>query len=716
MATADEGGERTGRAAGRRWRRLALAGVAVPAAVAGALAGVLAGALALGVLSTDRDALLAPVEMSRTVTDREGVLLRAFQTGDDRWRLPLSADAVDPLYLRMLLAYEDRRFHDHAGVDPRAVLRALLQAVAQGRIVSGASTLTMQTARLLMEEPTRSPAMKWRQTVAALALERHLDKRGILEFYLARAPFGGNIEGVRAASLAWFGKEPARLTPAQAALLVALPQAPEARRPDRHPEAARAARDRVLAAMEAQGVIDAGTAAAARREAVPTRRRPAPMLAPHATRQALARSGAGEVRLTLDARLQARLEAMVAERAARLGRNVSVALLVADHGSGEILAHVGSAGLLDEARRGHVDMTGAIRSPGSTLKPLIYGLAFEEGIAHPDSLIEDRPTTLAGYSPTNFDLAFQGTVRVRQALTASLNVPAVALLDAVGVSRFVARLRRAGAEPKFPPGETPGLAAALGGFGLSLRDLVQLYAGLARGGHPVVLRDTAADVPAARPDGGGRGAILAPEAAWRIGEILSEVPPPDTANGEGIAYKTGTSYGYRDAWAIGYDGRHAVGVWVGRADGTPVPGITGYQSAAPVLFDAFQRIGAKRAPLLPPPRALQATRDAVPAALRHARTATRHDGPRERAGPEIFFPPDGATVDLGLSDGGLAAEPLVIKARRGRGPYQWLANGAPVASGPFATALTWMPDGPGASVISVIDADGNAARITLTIR
>ncbi|WP_428696670.1 penicillin-binding protein 1C [Stappia sp.] len=697
----------------RHWRWLVAAVLAIPM--------LAAGMLAYGVWSLDREALLAPVEMSRTVVDRDGVLLRAFQTGDDRWRLPLDPDAVDPLYLRMLLAYEDRRFHEHSGVDPRAVLRAGAQALSRGRIVSGASTLTMQAARLVMEEPTRSLAMKWRQVVTALALERVLDKRGILSLYLARAPFGGNIEGVRAASLAWFGKEPARLTPAQAALLVALPQSPEARRPDRDPIAARAARDRVLAVMEAQGVLDRETVAAARREPVPTRRRPAPMLAPHATRQALAQTKAGEVRLTLDAGLQARLEAMVAERAARLGRNVSVALLVADHGSGEILAHVGSAGLLDEARRGHVDMTGAVRSPGSTLKPLIYGLAFEEGIAHPDSLIEDRPTTLSGYSPTNFDLAFQGTVRVRQALTASLNVPAVALLDAVGVSRFVARLRRAGTDPKFPEGEAPGLAAALGGFGLTLRDLVQLYAGLARGGRPVVLRETfetgAGNGPG--PDASASaGAVLSAGAAWRIGEILSEVPPPDTANGEGIAYKTGTSYGYRDAWAIGYDGRHVVGVWVGRADGTPVPGITGYQSAAPILFDAFQRVGAKRTPLPRSPRGLEAGEDRVPAALHYARTATRHDGLRASPGPEIFYPPDGATVDLGLSggQGQAAAMPLVIKARRGRGPFLWLANGAPVASGPFATALTWVPDGPGASVISVIDADGNAARITLTIR
>lgn len=673
----------------------------------------LAAALAIQVVALDREDLPGAVEMSRSVSDRNGRLLRAFQTADDRWRLPVSPEDVDPLYLSLLLAYEDRRFNDHHGVDPLAILRAAAQSLANGRIVSGASTLTMQTARLLTETTTRTPVSKWRQIVLALALERHLDKRQILSLYLARAPFGGNIEGVRAASHAWFGKEPARLTPAQAALLVALPQSPEARRPDRFPNAARVARDRVLTAAQVAGLLSQEDVAAAMREIIPGTRRPVPMLAPHATWQALARSEAADQRLTIDADVQARLEALVAERAGRLGSHVSAAVIVVDHASGEILARVGSAGLLSQARRGYVDMTGAIRSPGSTLKPLIYGLAFEQGVAHPDSLIEDRPTTVAGYSPTNFDLSFQGTVRVREALTASLNVPAVALLDAVGVARFVSRLKRAGTSPRFPDGETPGLAAALGGFGISLRDLVTLYAGIARGGAAIPLRESLAE---------GSGEALSPEgrrflsetAAWRISDILSDVPPPDTANGAGIAYKTGTSYGYRDAWAIGFDGRHTIGVWVGRADGTPVPGLTGYKSAAPLLFDAFQRVAARRTPLPRPPRDFDPVADAVPAPMRYARTVGRPDGLHARRGPEIFFPPDGATVDLGLGEGRDAA--LVVKLRRGRAPFLWLANGAPVASGPFATSLVWQPDGPGASTISVIDADGNSARVTLDLR
>ncbi len=687
---------------------------------------MLVGGVALAVLLVAQVAsvppvrTMAPVAVSKAVLARDGALLRAFQTPDDRWRLPVSLDDVDPLYIRMLLAYEDRRFHAHAGVDPRAVLRAGAQSLAAGRIVSGASTLTMQTARLTMERSTRGLASKWRQIVLALALERDLTKDEILGLYLLRAPFGGNIEGVRAATLAWFGKEPSRLTPAEAALLVALPQAPELRRPDRFPEAAREARARVLAVMEARAVLSADQVAAASREPVPTLRREVPRLAAHAARDAISARDAGpEVRLTIDADLQARMEQLAKARARRLGPHVSVAVIVADHRSGEVLAHVGSPDLLDEPRRGHVDMTRAIRSPGSTLKPLIYGLAFEQGIAHPDSLIDDRPATLGGYSPTNFDLSFQGTVRVRDALQASLNVPAVALLDAVGVSRFVARLRRAGANPRFSGDVAPGLAVALGGFGLTLSDLVSLYAGFANAGAPVALRIAqGAGVPPVVGAADTRR-VLSRTAAWRIGEILSEVPPPASARGEGVAYKTGTSYGYRDAWAVGYDGRHVVGVWTGRADGTPVPGMTGFDTAAPVLFEAFQRIAAKRIRLAPPPLAELAGRDPVPAPLRHARTRARRGAENgASAAPEIFYPPDGAVIELGLGDAAMtrAAMPLVVKARRGRGPFVWLANGAPVASGAHARSLTLTPDGPGTSTISVIDADGRSARVTVHLR
>ncbi len=456
------------------------------------------------------------LETSALVLDRNGRLLRAFTVEDGRWRLPISREQVDPLYLQMLLGYEDRRFNRHAGVDPRALLRAVWQALRHGRIVSGGSTLSMQVVRLRLGLETGSLRDKWRQLRGALALERVATKDQVLDAYLSLAPFGGNLEGVRAASLAWLGREPQRLTPAQAALLVALPQAPEQRRPDHHPEAARQGRDRVLARAEALGLIDPDTAAAARREPIPTQRRPFPMLAPHLARRALASaSAAGVHQLTLEAALQARLQRLAAEHAVQLPDAVSIAILAADHGTGEVLASVGSAGLLEHERDGFVDMTRALRSPGSTLKPLIYGLAFELGLAHPESLIEDRSRAFGRYVPENFDRGFQGTVTVRSALQQSLNVPAVTLLEQVGPARLLARLRRAGTAPQLP--ETAvgaGLAVGLGGLGISLTDLVSVYAAIARGGDPVRLRDglNRPAVPAVQT---GQVVHVAPEEAAR---------------------------------------------------------------------------------------------------------------------------------------------------------------------------------------------------------
>ncbi|WP_343035992.1 penicillin-binding protein 1C [Hongsoonwoonella zoysiae] len=653
------------------------------------------------------------IAVSRHVLDRNGKLLRAFQTNDDKWRLPVALEDVDPRYLAMLKAYEDRRFDTHSGVDPRALARAAVQAAGSGGIVSGGSTLTMQVARLLKEKPTRTLAAKLGQIVDALALERALTKDEVLSLYLLRAPFGGNLEGVRAASLAWFGKEPARLTAAEAALLVALPQSPEARRPDRHRKAARQARDRVLDRMVTAGVVTAEEAAAARRESVPTRRRDVPLLAAHAARDAILREPeASVVRLTIDAGLQETQENLARRRAAALAPNASVAILVADHTSGEILARVGSAGLLEESRRGHVDMTKAVRSPGSTLKPLIYGLAFEEGIAHPESYVEDRPSSVNGYSPTNFDRTFQGTVTVREALQLSLNVPAVKLMEAVGAPAIMSRLRLAGVSASLAGEEAPGLAVALGGVGVSLRDLAGLYAALANGGRSVKLIEHGRAAP--EPFSGLR--VLEEAAAWYVGDILSGTPLPRNAPAGGIAYKTGTSYGHRDAWAVGFDGRHVVAVWAGRADGTPIPGISGYETAAPILSEAFQRLGPERHPLREKPEGvLTAHAQSLPPPLKYARVGKRKSALERGSGPEIAFPPDGALLDLGMKDRESAA-PLVVKLRRGTPPFALYANGRPVARGSREKSFSWMPDGPGLSTIAVVDRHGRSARVSVDLR
>ncbi|NEV61949.1 penicillin-binding protein 1C [Thiorhodococcus minor] len=658
--------------------------------------------------------------ISPVVLDRNGELLRPFTVSGGLWRLPVALDEVDPDYLRLLQHIEDRRFQAHPGVDPLALVRAAWQWVRHGRIVSGGSTLTMQVARLLERRSTRSLGGKLRQIRVALALERRWSKQDILGAYLTLAPYGGNLEGIRAASLAWLGREPARLSAAEAALLVALPQAPEARRPDRDAGRARRARDRILRRAHAAGLIDDLALSGALAEAVPSRRRAFPMLAAHLTRRQHAEHPqAATLRLTIDAGLQLRLEALVAEHVARLGPKLSAALLVVRHADGEVLVSIGSADPLDQGRQGFVDMTQAQRSPGSTLKPLIYGLAFEDGIAHPESLIEDRPTGFGGYAPANFDQEHQGTVTVRRALQRSLNVPAVKLLEAVGPNRLLARLRRAGAEPRLPQGAAPGLAIGLGGVGMTLTDLVRVYAAIARRGRATGLRELrsvdalAALAPSAvRPAG---GQVLDARAAWALGDILAEVPTPSYARARGIAFKTGTSYGYRDAWAMGFDGRHTVGVWLGRPDGASVSGLVGIEAAAPLLLEAFARLGTVAPLRSAPPGVLLADRnEELPAHLRYAGQAPGRVSSQPGAeGPEIAYPPPGARVDLGLASG--RVRDLVVKARGGVPPYTWLANGVPFGRTPFGRSARWRPDGPGYVVLSVIDGRGAAAQATAVV-
>ena len=652
---------------------------------------------------------LGPFDMSRVpdgstvVLDRDGRLLRAFTTADGRWRLPARTRDVDPRYLAMLEAYEDKRFRRHHGVDPAALGRAAWQAVRHGRVVSGGSTLTMQVARLLEPREERSLAAQFPQVVRAVQLERRFRKDEILDLYLALAPYGGNLEGVRAASIAYFGKEPKRLSAAEAGLLVALPQSPELRRPDRFPEAARAGRERVLARVAPALALQPAEREMARAEAVPTARRPVPMLAAHAAEAAVrAEPSSRSIRLTIDGRLQASLEALLRERVPALGPKLTGAALVIDNATGEVRAHVGGVDYLATERAGSVDMVQAIRSPGSALKPFIYAMAFEAGIAHPETVLDDRPSRFGLYAPENFDLAYQGTVTARRALQLSLNVPAVELLNEVGPSRLIARLRSAGADVVLPKeGGAPGLAIALGGLGIRLADLARLYAGLARGGDvPSLVWRSGAPVAESR-------GIAEPVASWYVWDVLHGAPPPANAPPGRIAYKTGTSYGYRDAWAVGFDRRVTVAVWVGRADGAAVPGLVGRSIAAPLLFDAFARLGGEPEPLPAPRNALFASSATLPPPLRHL----RRDVPKTIAATanaplKIAFPPDGSRVDLGLALGQAQASPLAMKAQGGVPPLTWMVNGRPVGEAEARRQSFWTPDGAGFARVSVIDANG----------
>jgi penicillin-binding protein 1C len=659
---------------------------------------------------------------STSVADRDGRLLRPYATNEGRWRLPARADGVDPRFLELLIASEDKRFRAHSGVDPLALLRAAGQMLSHGRIVSGASTLTMQVARLLEPRGERSLAAKLRQMVRAVEIERQLTKDEILGLYLNLAPYGGNLEGIRAASLAWFGKEPRRLTLAESALLVALPQAPEARRPDRLPVAARRARDRVLERAALAGVFDAAEIARAKAEPVPTARTPMPMLAPHAADDAVAAQAPGMsssslVRLTIDARWQASLEELARERARTLGPNISVAILAVDHGSGEVLARVGSADYFDAERAGQVDMTAALRSPGSTLKPFIYGLGFEDGIIHPETLIDDRPVRYGSYAPENFDLTFQGTVPVRKALQISLNVPAVAVLDRVGAGRFTARLRQAGGALVLPAGEVPGLAMGLGGVGVRLSDLVMLYAGLARLGTTTPLVERFVEAPAADATLSRR--LMEPAAAWYVGDILRGTPPPENAPGGRIAFKTGTSYGYRDAWSVGFDGKRTIGVWVGRPDGAPVPGLVGRTAAAPILFDAFARSGRLPAPLPAAPRgAVFASNAKLSPPLQRFRPAgflSDIAGGNAEPPPRILFPPDGARLELTAGADG-DTDPLALKITGGASPLTVLVNGIPLGGATTTRTIFFRPDGPGFARLTVMDARGQVDSVTVRMQ
>lgn len=651
------------------------------------------------------------LEYSTLVLDREGRLLRPYATSEGRWRMQAGLEDVDPRFLRMLIAYEDRRFHSHHGVDPLALVRAAYLWIAHGRIVSGGSTLTMQVARLLEPRSERTLVAKLRQMVRAIALERALSKDEILALYLGLAPYGGNLEGIRAASFAYFGKEPRRLTLPESALLVALPQSPEARRPDRSPAAARVARDRVLDRIASGADIPADEIVLAKADAVPAERKAMPVLAPHAADQVVAAAPeAKRHRLTIDANLQRSLEQLARERASMLGPDMSVAIVAVDHASGEVLARVASADYFDERRAGQVDLTRALRSPGSTLKPFIYGLGFEDGLVHPETLIDDRPIRFGNYAPENFDLTFQGTLTVRKALQFSLNVPAVALLDRVGASRLTARLAQAGGTLTLPKGEVPGLAMGLGGVGVTLSDLTMLYAGLARLGTSLPLVERADEAVLARPP----RRLLDPVAAWYVGNVLLGTPPPDNAARNRIAYKTGTSYGYRDAWALGFDGARTIGVWVGRPDGAPVPGLIGRAAAAPILFDAFARGGLTIAALPPAPRgAVFAANGKLPGPLQRYRPGGLVG---EGAEPplRILFPPNGSRLELAAVGG--KAEPMALKISGGVEPLTVLVNGLPLGEPAGRRVVFLDPGGPGFVRLTVMDARGAVDSVVVRVQ
>ena len=667
-----------------------------------ALMGVGAGLAALMVCVVVL-ALTAPLgklqRSSPVVLDRHGVWLRALPVEDGRWRLRADLDRTDPVFVRRLIALEDAHFWLHPGVDPIALARAAASDIKAGRVRSGGSTLTMQLARRLEPRPRTLPS-KTIEAARAVGLEARLGKRGVLAAYLTLAPYGGSLEGVRAASLAYFGHEPSTLTDAEQALLIAIPQAPELRRPDRHPQAARRARAVVLHRLAKKGLISAKAAREAAAEPIP-RRAVFPERAWAAAGE-LARAASSSqptVVSTIDAPLQARLEALAAQTGVGQGEQSSAAIVVVQTSTRAVRAIVSSAGR--DRPGGWVDATRALRSPGSSLKPFIYAFAFEQGLAAPQTKLADAPVAYAGYEPENFDRTFHGEVTAAQALQNSLNVPAVAMLAKVGPEAFQARLESTGARLVRPKAtiNDPGLALALGGEGVTLRDLAMLYAALGDSclARPLVWKE--AEAHSARTAG---LRLVSAEAADQVLTILRESPPPPgrappalSTGAPKLAFKTGTSYGFRDAVAAGVGDGWTVLVWTGRPDGGVRPGMTGREAALPLLFQVFDVLEANA------PQAQTLQPQTAPPAL------TQLD---RRGGPQMLFPPDGAAV---MVDGyGPKSRGLALAARGDK--LRWYVDGQPLAEADGQ--VVWRPDYPGFYRVAAVDDRGRQATARVRIK
>lgn len=521
-------------------------------------------------------------DLARVVLAEDGTPLWRFADAEGVWRYPVTLDQVSPYYLEALLTYEDRWFYRHPGVNPLALGRAAWQNLTGGRVLSGGSTLSMQVARLL-DPHSRTLPGKLRQVWRTAQLEWHLSKRQILELYLNRAPFGGTLQGVAAASWAYLGKSPLQLTPAEAALLAVLPQAPSRLRPDRHPERARLARDKVLQRLGEYQVWPQQRIAEAQEEPLLLAPRQEPALAPLLARRLNRADSPPLIHTTLDAALQRRLEDLLLGWRARLPERTSAAILVVESQTMAVRAYLGSVDLGDERRFGHVDMITALRSPGSTLKPFLFGMAMDDGLIHSESLLQDVPRRYGDYRPGNFSMGFSGPVAASSALALSLNLPAVQLLEAYGPKRFAAQMRMGGMPLSLPTAAEPNLSLILGGAGSRLEDLVSGYSAFARDGMSAPLR-LQPDAPLVERR------LLSPGSAWIIRRILSGQARPDRdphaelVQRPQLAWKTGTSYGFRDAWSIGVGPRYLIGIWIGRPDGTPVPGQFGLASAAPLML------------------------------------------------------------------------------------------------------------------------------------
>jgi penicillin-binding protein 1C len=635
---------------------------------------------------------------SRLVLASNGTALRTYLTPDGMVRLRSSVTSVNPAYLQLLIAYEDQRFFLHTGVDAAAVLRAAGQALHDGHIVSGGSTLTMQVVRLLEPRP-RTVGAKLVEMVRALQLESRYSKTEILNMYLTLAPMGGNLEGVSAASKSYFNKNPHKITLSEAATLIALPQSPTRLR--KNPAALTRARNKILAIASARTDMPAADVQAALRTRVRLRDVALTFSAPLLADRLMKQSGQHTISSTIDAQLQAGLERKTTAWSRTIDPQASLAILVVERKTRAVKAYIGSARFTAAARAGQVDAVTAVRSPGSALKPFIYARAFDDGLAHPMTLVDDVETRFGVYAPANFEDQYHGRVTLADALRLSLNVPAVLLLDQIGPVNFTEQMRAHGLPLHLPKGAKPGLPIALGGVGVTLEDMAAAYAALGDDGviRPLVFMPATEKPPV-------RETFAGDQARRWTADILRGAPPPDgvpaaSAATRAISLKTGTSYGYRDAWAFGFDARHVVAVWTGRPDGTPSPGRFGVNTAAPILFDVFDLTGVR--PRTGAPDIGMGTPLAP-------RLAALGPGNSPQRAFKIAYPIDGSALPY------IPGKGLPLEVRGGKAPYLWIANGTAVGEARPGQSVMWVPDGPGFHSLTVVDATGRSAAARIRIR
>lgn len=643
------------------------------------------------------------MDLSPTMLDAEGRLLRAGISERGYWRLATELEDVDSHYVQALLAFEDQRFFTHHGVDYRGMVRAVVTSVLAGRLVSGGSTLSMQTARLLEPRPHRTVGAKFMEIFRAWQLERRYSKAEILDFYLTTAPFGGNIEGVGAAAWRYFGKKPANLTWAESALLVALPQSPVRRRPDRFPENAEAARNRVLDVLVKRRVITQTQADRGKREPVPDARRDMPFYAPTLAERLWAQGPGLSVRTTIDGATQAQLETLLDRYVNSYQDTVNAAVLVLDAHTGAVRARLGSSGYFQQRAGATMDLTRALRSPGSALKPAIYALAFDAGQAHPGTWLPDDRRNFAGYQPENFTNTRQGRVQAYDALQQSLNPPAIAILNEFGAERALEALDRAGVAPvnQGEPGSV-GLSLVLGGASVTMENLAQLYTAFATDGRIRPLCETIQACTINQPH-----VFVRRQTAEQITAILSNAAKPHPFNqgvAPRVAFKTGTSARNRDAWAIGYDGAHVIAVWLGRPDNQPTESLVGIVDAGPLLFRAFEALPETRALPQPSGSLTRMLQDTPLALVNHAGLS-----PDEADPFRLTFPTDGAVMPL-REDRGIA-----LKLSGGQRPFRLFVDGTPRAQA-VSRQITWIPRSPGFFDVAILDRDGNrvSAQVEIT--